>query len=375
MRASEREIRRRVEAIRYEMAKEDLQGLIVFSQAQMGSAGSIRYISNYRLTTRKGYLFVPLSGEPALILPTVGQRMNALAQSWIKDIRCGGDDKGMIKEVSNVIRAFQLEDSNIGIAGLDILPFFDYQLLTQQLPRAHFKDATDLINRLRWRKSEEEIRMTMETAEILDRCHDKLLGIIKPGKNEMELVGEISKFLAETGIETSLILTAKGPSFAGFVDHPSPYVFQHGDHYIFSVEAAGPSGYWSQIVRFFALGTPSPVFEKLFKVAKYVIATGTANLVPGKRVGEIVKLMLETVEQEGLKTGLWFGHGMGLDVGDNLGLSQDSDVEITENMVITIHPHVMSRDGRNGLMIGDTFVVGKEGPMNLSQRSCSFEVL
>ena len=44
-------------------------------------------------------------------------------------------------------------------------------------------------------------------------------------------------------------------------------------------------------------------------------------------------------------------------------------------MVITIHPHVLSQDGKAGIFLGDTFVVEKRGPRNLSRMACDFPSL
>jgi hypothetical protein len=97
---TDKEIARRVKVIKGRMKNEGLEALIVFSQVILGEKGAVRYISNYRLLTRKDYLVLPLSGDPMLVLPTLGQQMSALQVSWIKDIRCSGDTAGMIREVA-----------------------------------------------------------------------------------------------------------------------------------------------------------------------------------------------------------------------------------------------------------------------------------
>ncbi|MDI7259358.1 MAG: hypothetical protein QME90_05480, partial [Thermodesulfobacteriota bacterium] len=48
---------------------------------------------------------------------------------------------------------------------------------------------------------------------------------------------------------------------------------------------------------------------------------------------------------------------------------------ILQRLLITIHPHVMSQDGKEGILLGDTFVIEKEGPRNLSRTVCNLECL
>jgi len=376
MAASEKEITRRLDAIKSKMKQDGLDALIIFSQVQTGYAGAVRYISNYHLTTRKEYMVLPLSGDPVLIVPTLGQQFNAKRHSWIKDIRSGGEGEGRILEVVKVLRSLGLEKGAMGVVGMtNILPSCDYQILTRELPKARFKDGTELLDGVRMVKSQEEIAMIQETTDIADACYARLLEVLRVGMDELEVMAEIQKLLARRGVEDVLILTAKGPSFPGFIDHPGPYVFKDGDHYIFSVEISGPSGYWSQIVRPVCLGRPAPQYKRIFEVGKAAVQTGVANLVPGKRIGELARAVSEEVRKGGFKTGLWCGHGMGMDVGDAPGLFEESPIEFKEGMIITIHPHVMSQDGKAGLLLGDTFVVQRGGARNLSNSVCELKCL
>ena len=95
-----------------------------------------------------------------------------------------------------------------------------------------------------------------------------------------------------------------------------------------------------------------------------------AHLIPGKRIGELATAVAAEIQKAGFKPGLWCGHSMGMDVGEAPGLFPDSPVELKEGMIITIHPHVISQDGKEGLLPGDTFVVQKGGPRNLSRTAC-----
>lgn len=368
MAASEKEIRRRCDAIRGRMKEEDLRALIVFSQVQLRYSGAVRYLSNYHLPTRREYLVFPLEGDPVLIVCTLGHLYYAKSSSWIKDVRHGGEIEKMVLEVGRVLKTLGLGNAPIGIVGLSrTMPYNDYQLLAKELPEAHFKDATKMLDEIRMVKSPEEIELIQQTTDTADRCYSRLLEILRPGKDELSVMGEVGKTLIERGVEDILILTAKGRSFPGFIDHPGPYTFKEGDHYIFSVEISGPSGYWSQIVRPLCLGNPSPQYERLFQVGKAAVEDGVSSLIPGKTVGKMVAAMIEKIKGEGYRTGIWCGHSMGMDVGENPGLFPDSPVVLKEGMVITIHPHILSQDGKEGILVGDTFVVGKERPTKLSK--------
>ena len=373
MAASEKEVKRRLDEIRARMKEDGVDALTVFSQVRTGYAGAVRYISNYHLTTRKEYLVLPLSGDPVLIVPTLGQQYNAKHHSWITDVREGGESQGMIREVVDVLRASRLETGTLGIVGLsNTLPWQDHRILTQELPKVQLRDATPLFDKVRMVKSQEEIAMIQETTDIADACYERLLEVLRVGVNEREAMAEVQHLLAKRGVEDILILTAKGPSFPGFIDHPGSYTFRKGDHYIFSVEISGPSGYWSQIIRLLYFENTTPQYERIFKAAKAAMEAGVVHLIPGKRIGELATAVAAEIRKAGFKPGLWCGHSMGMDVGEAPGLFPDSPIELKEGMIITIHPHVISQDGKEGLLPGDTFVVEKGGPRNLSRTACEF---
>ena len=88
---SDKEIARRLGVIKEAIIEKGLHALIVFSQVVLGEKAAVRYVSNYRLLTRKDYLVLPLSGDPMLVVPTLGQKLSALQVSWIQDVRSGGD--------------------------------------------------------------------------------------------------------------------------------------------------------------------------------------------------------------------------------------------------------------------------------------------
>jgi Xaa-Pro aminopeptidase len=358
------------------MKEEGLRALILFSSVLLGHKGACRYLSNYRLMTRKQYLILPLTDEPVLIVPTLGQQLRAKEASWIKDVRAGGDTEGMVLQIAAVLKSAGVVSGTVGVVNLKTsLPFNDYRGLTETLPEVTFKDSTELLDAVRFLKSPEELEMMMETTEIADRSYDRLLEILTPGIDEREVMAEIDKLLGFEMAEDILILTAKGRSFPCFIGPPGAHIFSKGDHYVFSIELSGPSGYWSQIVRPVCLGEPSPSYERIFDVGKKALDKAAAGLIPGKRVSDIVRGVASDIEAAGYKTGLWCGHGMGTDLGDGIDLSIDNTLQIENGMTITLHPHVLSRDGREGLLLGDTFVVEEGGGRNLSRTTCELRSL
>jgi Xaa-Pro aminopeptidase len=121
------------------------------------------------------------------------------------------------------------------------------------------------------------------------------------------------------------------------------------------------------------IGNPSDTYKRLFEAGKKAITAGMAKLKPGLQAGDVARAVAGQIGVMGLKTGLWCGHAMGMDLGDGLGVSEDNTTELQVGSVITLHPHIMTEDGREGLLMGDTFVVTEGDPRNLSKTACELK--
>ena len=66
-----------------------------------------------------------------------------------------------------------------------------YTTLQVELPEAHFKNATGLVNWQRAIKSEQEIAYIRQAARIVERVHERIFEVIEPGMRKNDLVAEI----------------------------------------------------------------------------------------------------------------------------------------------------------------------------------------
>jgi len=368
---SEKEIERRCNKIRKVMSDKKFDALLIPSAVTQNDTSNVRYITNHRLKSRREYLVFPVHGDPVYVSPRENEKVAALSHTWIKDVRVGGIRETLPSTAAQVLKEQKLDEGEIGIVGMNwVMPYGDFPVLSRELPKAHFKDATDVMNEVRKIKSEEEIHLIEKATELADRAYERVLELIEPGKSELEIVGEVYKLWIEGGVERTILLTAAGPDTNGTIDYPAIYSFKKNDIYIFSVELAGPCGYWSQIVRPMYLGKVSNEYHETFKICKSVTDSGLQLLKPGNRICDVVKPMHEAIKRAGYNVGHWMGHNMGMDVGEPPHLTPEEEATIEEGMVITIHPFV-KRNNR-GIFTGDTFVVEKNGPRNLSKTKVEF---
>jgi len=58
-------------------------------------------------------------------------------------------------------------------------------------------------------------------------------------------------------------------------------------------------------------------------------------------------------------TGIWSGHGMGHDLGDGVDIGNQNEMEIVPNMILTMHPSVLS--DKDGFLFGNTWRATPDG--------------
>jgi Xaa-Pro aminopeptidase len=69
----------------------------------------------------------------------------------------------------------------------------------------------------------------------------------------------------------------------------------------------------------------------------------------------------------GHTSGLWLGHGVGLDDHDLPIIGPGDITQIEAGMVVAVHPHLIDATGATGSSLGDTFLVGSQETLPLSR--------
>lgn len=350
------EYHRRVALVQELMKKNGLDAVLFSSTAQQGSQLCVKFFSNYMLNTRRSYIFCALGGEPYLIVPTVGQQFHARAISWLpEDHVVSGDMMGIIKKLlegHRVVGWYQPEELPNGI----------YQELTGMDIR--YVDVTRELTEARANKSPYEIQLTKDASRLAADSFRAVLKILRPGVTEEELIGAGEGYLRAHGAADSLVLTRSQKPHS-FISRAQPVPIAQDGLFLYSAEVAGRGGYWTQMVRpVFMSRDAQPEAQAILKVGKAAEAAGVAKLRPGYRISDVCTAIEDVVLQNGLKTGVWCGHGMGPDLGDAVDIGVSNRMEIVPNMVITLHPSIVSET--DGLLYGNTFLTTQGDPINLT---------
>jgi Xaa-Pro aminopeptidase len=363
-------LQRRVSRARELMLAENLDALIVYSRGQISEYGDAEFLTGYSPVVRAAYAVVTRSGRgPVLVAPTpadrwyVGQMPDPpeVRLAGQGDIVSGRDDPA--GAAAAVIVEEGAERGRIGITGLrNLLPVGEFEALRQALPQAELVDAGSLMTRLKLLKEDEDIAEIRRTVAIADAGFIAGRRALRPGATEAEVGAAIREAVFARGTRDALIFASARPYFTSWTtDRP----FRNGELATLYAEIVGPTGYWVEVGGMVALGTPDPEQLRVAEAILEAARLAEAHLRPGSTAGDVAKSIDGVTAEAGLQSGIWHGHGVGVDH-DNPVITAADDTPLAPGMVISVHPNFSTPDERFGASVAHTYVITDDGFERLS---------
>lgn len=171
---------------------------------------NVRYLSDYWPVFESAGVLVPASGELSLLVGPESETF-AVDRSRIPRIRLlaayreSSDPEYPGIDVSTFTDVFeearQPNPARIGIAGSFATNFVMLEELRATFPDAEFVRADYLLSELRMIKSEAELACLRDAFRISELALDAVLGEIRPGVTELELVGVAQQTMYANGAE------------------------------------------------------------------------------------------------------------------------------------------------------------------------------
>ncbi|MBQ4370183.1 MAG: aminopeptidase P family protein, partial [Oscillospiraceae bacterium] len=353
------ELERRTAIFHKVMERNGLDGLFFTSTAQQAYQMGCKYLSGYALSSRRDIGYVTPGSLPYLVVPTIGQQSSAQKVSWLPPDHILSDELPAATE--KFMRSLPSPCPRVGLYEPNEIPASILNALNSV--KAEFTDITAELTEERQCKSEYELECIKAASKIAVKSVEWVVKNIAPGKSEREIVGLAEGFVRANGGEDSLILIrAQKPHT--FISRASDRPIAEDGVFVYSVEMAGPGGYWTQCVRpiFMKRGAQPEAF-RILGIIREAEAAGAAQFVPGNRVCDVAAAIEEVVFKNGLKMGVWSGHGMGADLGDCVDIGTSTKMKIVPNMILTLHPSVMSDE--DGLLYGNTWMSTEGAPVCL----------
>jgi len=341
-------------------AEEGLAAIIVASDWRY--KGNLRYFTDRVLWSRWAYVVVRPEAEPVLVCVSPSQQYWARREGTIQDVRFA--HHAPILEVISLLKDTVQPGDGVGIAGLgEIMQPSDFLLLQSEFPQIDFKDATSIVDRMRMLKSTEERDAAQRTMAIAEEAYALFLERLSPGVSHWTIVGEVERVLRGSGSYDTMILLSTGP----YLREPARATFAAGDVVMFSIELAGPEGYWVERGGTFAIGEADDGVRRLYQTCYDALKAAETLIQPGAKAAEVAEGVDKVLASSGFKKGIWGGHGIGLDVVEPPILLPDNSGLIEPHSLVAYHPHVLDPEREIGAYISDTYFVSESETIPLAQ--------
>ena len=132
-----------------------------------------------------------------------------------------------------------------------------------------------------------------------------------------------------------------------------------------SIKLTGPSGYWVERGGLVAIGELDGARTTLAEATLEAARAAERELRVGRTAADVARAIDERVERLRVRSGIWHGHGVGIDHDLPIVTAADA-TPLAERMAIAVHPNFSTADELLGASVADTYVVGPDEPERLS---------
>ena len=359
------EVERRYGRIREALARDGLDAAIVSGNEYTGFEGAVTYLSGFVIVHRYAYVLLPLDGEPAIVFPSEARYVGEHGTTWIEE-QVFVDRPG--EWLGERIRDRGWK--RVGVFGLDyIMTVRDYRAL---------EGAAELVpwdvefDHARAVKSDAEVESVRDSVRINEEGFWTFLESFDVGRTEAEILAPCEKLFVENGcgrltMDMVLVGDEAGRAQPEFRIASSRRRIRQGDVVLPSLEVAGPGGHWVEVSRAIkAGGEPNDETKRMAEAYEASFEETRAAMRPGATAHELHRAVSKGFTERGYKLGHVTGHSIGMTMIEFPKVGEGVETPLEPNMVLSVHPHVISDDGLSCLYMQETWLVTNGGGEPLS---------
>jgi Xaa-Pro dipeptidase len=342
---SRSEVERRYGAVREAMDASGIEAVVVCGTEYTGFEGAVTYMSGFVIVHRYAYVLLPREGDPSIVFPGEARYVGEHGTSWIED--------QVFAERPGEWLAERLAGKRVGVYGLDyVLTVRDFVALSHKVEVVPFDVEFDLARAV---KSEEEIASVRDSVRINTEGFLAFAQEYAPGKTAAEVLAPAEELFVAAGcgrLTMNMVLVG-----AEFAIARGDIVL--GDFCIPSLEIAGPGGHWVEVSR--ALGEPNAEVRRMVEAYEEYFEAAKTALRPGATAHDAHRAVSKGFTDRGYHLGHVTGHSIGMTMIEHPKIGEGIDTELRENMVFSMHPHVIADNGHDCLYMQDTWLVTADG--------------
>jgi Xaa-Pro aminopeptidase len=262
------------------------------------------------------------------------------------------------------------------MAGLEVLGFEsahlvhrDFQRLLEAGARYQWRPTVDLVEALRERKDEDELRRIQDAVETAEHALGLTVTQVRVGMTEMEVAGILEGALRQSGSDGFPFpsIVASGPNAALPHARPTSRSIARGDLLLIDFGARA-EGYCSDITRTFVVGPASADQREVHDVVRLANERAVRAVRPGMSGRDADSVARGYIHDRGFGElfGHSLGHGIGLEVHEAPRLAKTAESPLVEGAVVTVEPGIY-RPGWGGVRIEDDVHLGAGGAQVLTR--------
>jgi Xaa-Pro aminopeptidase len=339
------EIERRYAAVREAMDAHGIDAVVVCGSEYTGFEGAVTYLSGFVIVHRYAYVLLPREGDPSIVFPAEARYVGEHGTSWIDD--------QVFAERPGEWLAERLAGKRVGVYGLDyVLTVRDFAALKGKAEIVPFDLEFDLARAV---KSDEELHSVRDSVRINTEGFHVFAAEYEPGKTAAEVLAPAEKLFVAAGCgRLTMNMVLVGAEFA--IARKGTVL---GDFCIPSLEIAGPGGHWVEVSR--ALGTPNAEVSRMLEAYEEYFEAAKSALRPGATAHDAHRAVSKGFTDRGYHLGHVTGHSIGMTMIEYPKIGEGIETELRENMVFSMHPHVIAANGHDCLYMQDTWLVTADG--------------
>jgi Xaa-Pro aminopeptidase len=216
-------------------------------------------------------------------------------------------------------------------------------------------------------KSDAELESVRESVRINEEGFWVFLDAFAEGRSEAEILAEAESYFVREGCGRAtmdMVLVGEEPGVASpeFRIASSERRIGRGDVMLPSLEVAGPGGHWVEVSRAItAGGEPGLHTKRMAEAYEEYFEAAKATMKAGATAHDVHRAVSKGFVERGYQLGHVTGHSIGMTMIEFPRIGEGVDTVLEENMVLSMHPHAITEDGRECLYMQDTWRVGTQG--------------
>src|SRR5438270_6448550 len=135
---------------------------------------------------------------------------------------------------------------------------------------------------------------------------------------------------------------------------------QRDDLLLYSLEITGAGGYWVEFSRALIGGKPSARTGKMADAYPEALEAARKLMRAGELASNVHRAVTDIFARHGFALGHLSGHSIGTTMIEHPAIGAKSEVPLEENMIFSLHPQVVDKDGKVCLYRLDTYRIRKE---------------